>query len=109
MDARGRFSHDEFGLKPDVLGIGLVGGLDAIDEELCGDGTHFVERLEHGGEARVEVFGDDDVVEANDGDVVRAGEAASWMARMAPMAEVSLKQKSAVKSRVRERRSRTGG
>jgi hypothetical protein len=34
---------------------------------------------------------------------------ASWMARMAPMAEVSLKQKRAVKSRVRERRSRTGG
>ena len=34
---------------------------------------------------------------------------ASSMARMAPMAAVSLKQKRAVKSRVRERRSRTGG
>ena len=34
-----------------------------------------MERLAHGGEARVEVLSDDDVVEADDGDVARAGEA----------------------------------
>jgi hypothetical protein len=34
-----------------------------------------VKRLAHGGEPRVEVLGDDDVVEADDGDVAGAGEA----------------------------------
>jgi hypothetical protein len=36
MDVYGRFSHDEFGLKADVVGVGFVGGLDAFDEQLCG-------------------------------------------------------------------------
>ena len=75
MDAYGRFSHDEFGCKADVVGIGFVGALDTFDEELCGGCTHLIEGLAHGGEARVEVFGDDDVVESDDGDVVRTGEA----------------------------------
>ena len=75
MDAYGRFSHDEFGRKADVVGVGLIGALDTFDEELCGGCTHLIEGLAHGGEARVEVFGDDDVVESDDGDVVRTGEA----------------------------------
>jgi hypothetical protein len=36
VDAYGGFSHDEFGLKTDVVGIGLVRGENAFDEELCG-------------------------------------------------------------------------
>ena len=45
------------------------------DEQLGGGDTHLVEGLAHGGEAGVEVLGDDDVVEADDGDVAGAGEA----------------------------------
>ena len=41
----------------------------------CGGRTHLVEGLADGGEAWVEVFGDDDVVEADDGDVARTVEA----------------------------------
>jgi hypothetical protein len=42
----------------------------------------------------------DDVVEAHNGDIARALHVTSCSARIAPMAVVSLKQISAVKSRV---------
>src|SRR5580658_6239019 len=73
-DARRRFSHDELGLKPDVLGVGFIGRLDAFDQKFRCGGSHLKEGLAYGCESGVEVIGDDDVVEADDGDVVRAGE-----------------------------------
>jgi hypothetical protein len=36
VDAYGRFSHDEFGLKADVMRVGFFRGEDAFDEEFCG-------------------------------------------------------------------------
>jgi hypothetical protein len=77
MDAHGRFSHDEFGGRADVVRVGLVGALDTFANEPCGVCTHLIEGLAHGGEARVEVLGADDVVESDNGDVVRTGEAPS--------------------------------
>jgi hypothetical protein len=74
-DACGGFANDELGGEPNGVGEGLVGILDAFDEDLGGCGSHLAEGLADGGETRVGVFGDEDVVEADDGDVARAGEA----------------------------------
>ena len=79
----------------------MFGRLNALNKKSRGFGPHPVERLTDGGETRVEVIGNDDVVEADHRDVARTFDPASSIARMAPMAEVSLKQKIAVKSRVR--------
>ncbi len=69
------FADDELGCEPDGFNEGLIGGLDALDEELGTGDAHFVQGLAHGGEAGVGVLGDEDVVEADDGDVAGAGEA----------------------------------
>src|ERR1700679_892873 len=57
-NARRRFSHDEFGVERDLVGIGFVGRLDAFNEKLRGSRTHFMKRLAHGGEAGIGVGGD---------------------------------------------------
>jgi hypothetical protein len=75
MDACGRFPYYEFGLEPDDLRIRLVRGLDALDEVLRRGPSHLVKGLANGGEPRVVVLGNDDVVEADDGDVAGAVEA----------------------------------
>src|SRR5579862_8355359 len=73
-DSHCGFSHDEFGLKPDLLRVGLLRRLDTLDEEPRGLRAHLVQRLAYGGQPGIEVLGDDDVVEADDGDVARTVE-----------------------------------
>ena len=75
LGSGGGFADDELGGEPDGFGVGLVGSLDALDEESRLRTSHLVEGLADGGEAGVVVLGDDDVVEADDGDVARTGEA----------------------------------
>lgn len=75
LGAGGGFTNDELGCEPDGVGERLVGSLDALDEKLSGSASHLVQWLADGGKPRIGVLGDEDVVEADDGDVPGAGEA----------------------------------
>lgn len=64
----------EFGLEDDVAG-GAGVTVDAIEEDARGGGAELVARLHDGGEGRIGKRGEGEVVEAHDGNVLRAAEA----------------------------------
>lgn len=70
----GRLPHNELWGKPDRLGESLFRVLNAFDKNFGGGPAHDMQRLSDSGKSWAGVGSDEDVVEADHGDVIRAGE-----------------------------------
>ncbi len=94
----GCLADDQFGLDHGLTSVRIrLRTADAAQQSLGGDPSHFAQRLAHSGQRGILVGGALNIVEADDGNIVGHAQPASRRARIAPIAEISLKANRAVK------------